>query len=118
VTEVAAFAACTGVAALARLGVCGVDAAALLRLAEAVPVLAWVLSLPRWLLLLDVAAALGVLAFELPLLLLGPAAALVALPGLAFPLLPELALLPLPPALLLPLPALAPPPPRSSAQRI
>jgi hypothetical protein len=89
-----------------------VDAAALLRLAAAVPVLAWVLSLARWLLPLDAVAALGGLAFEWPLLLLGPAAAPVPLPELAFPLSPELALLPLPPALLLPLPALAPPPPR------
>jgi hypothetical protein len=76
-----------------------VDAAALLRLAAAVPVLTWAL-LPlaaRWLLLLDAVPEFGVLAFELPLLLLGPAAALVPLP--------ELALLPLPAALLLLLPA-------------
>jgi hypothetical protein len=57
----------------------------LLRLAEAVPVLAWVLSLARWLLLLDAVAALGGLAVEWPLLLLGPAAALVPFAGIGLP---------------------------------
>jgi hypothetical protein len=73
-----------------------VDAAALLRLAKAVPGLAWALSLARWLLPLDAFAALGVLALEWPLLRLGPAAALVPLPELALPLLPAALLLPLP----------------------